>query len=222
MQATVTERKLMNVDLAASVFGDRGAQFVDRLEWDLCVTPEGLETDEYDDDGAQYLVIHDGGDHLGSCRVRPVAAGTMIEDHFLDLFPDAAAFMASQAGCLYELTRFCRSPDIPVRRSAEVMDELAVLLDTFRDDNNITGFVAVTYPSVGRFLKRIGVRFLVLGESVLDGRRIQMICLTHAVAASRLSEEFGNELTARWSLAPVFAPSTHIPDWSRQPTARAA
>ena len=38
----------VNQEVMRSVMRDRSAQFVGRLGWDLCLSPDGLEIDEYD------------------------------------------------------------------------------------------------------------------------------------------------------------------------------
>ncbi|MEM9270053.1 MAG: hypothetical protein AAGA78_14085, partial [Pseudomonadota bacterium] len=51
---------------------------------------------------------------------------------------------------------------------------------SFRDAQRLTGFVAVVFPQVCRFLDSIGVRYLVISKSQLDGREVDLICITHA------------------------------------------
>lgn len=167
--------------LARTIFEDRGRQFVDRLNWSLTVTPDGLEIDEYDDEHSVYLVVADGMRHLGSCRVRSVRTSTMLVDHFLPVFPGAETFLRQQRGRVWELTRFCRAPDIPVETSRRMLERLAVLLDDFRDRHRLTGFVAVVFPEVARFLDSIGVRYLTVSRSVMGGRPVHLICITHCV-----------------------------------------
>ncbi len=181
MQSSVTTFANITPALHRSLFADRERQFVARHRWNLCVTPEGLEIDQYDDAHSAYVVVEQAGRHLGSCRVRPMDAATMLAEHFSDLFPRAMGFVTSQPGTLYELTRFCRSPDLSVADSRMMLEALAVELDRFRDARNITGFVAVVFPEVARFLGTIGVRHLKLDEARLDGRKVQLICITHAV-----------------------------------------
>lgn len=181
MEHFTCKKSQMPRPLAASIFADRGRQFVDRLKWNLCVTPQGLEVDEYDDDHAVYLAVADKGRHLGSCRVRPVSQSTMLLDHFLPHFPDAEGFLRMQRNRVWELTRFCRAPDIPVEASAEMLDELAVLLDGFRDQHRLTGFVAVVFPQVARFLDSIGTRYLTVAKSTMDDKPVHLICITHCV-----------------------------------------
>ena len=180
MKCLTCTRATMPEGLQQSTFNDRRQQFIQRLSWDLCVTPNGYEIDEYDDAFSTYLMVHRNERHLGSCRVRPTTASTMLEDHFRHNFPDARAFLEMQRGHVFELTRFCRSPGITVRESRLMLHHLAVLLDEFRDQNGLSGFVAVVFPHVSRFLDTIGVRYLVLSQSEISGRQAYLICITHA------------------------------------------
>lgn len=181
MNTVIATRENLPRRLAETIFVDRGHQFVDRLKWNLCVTPEGLETDAYDDDQSEYIAIHRAGKHMGSCRVRPTQQKTMIEDHFLGAFPNASGFLAMQKGRIYELTRFCRAPDISVCDSKAMLALLAQLLDQFRDQRRLTGYVAVVFPQIARFLDSIGVRYLLIDKSRIDGKSAYLICITHAV-----------------------------------------
>lgn len=98
MQNLICNRDDLPTPLANGIFADRRRQFVDRLQWDLCLTPSGQEIDEYDDKDSEYLVVHKKGQHMGSCRVRPTTCSTMITDHFLGSFPHATDFLKMQKG----------------------------------------------------------------------------------------------------------------------------
>jgi acyl homoserine lactone synthase len=175
--------------LAHSIFSDRGQQFVQRLQWDLCVTPHGHEFDEYDDEYSAYLIVHRNARHIGSCRVRPTTCTTMLTDHFLNSFPGADHFVNMQKGRVYELTRFCRSPHISVQESNSMLRCLAVMLDEFRDRKGLAGFVAVVFPHVARFLDKIGVRYLIVSKSEISGNAAYLICITHARKVELVSKD---------------------------------
>ncbi|WP_299842237.1 acyl-homoserine-lactone synthase [uncultured Roseovarius sp.] len=189
MQKLISTRRDLPQTLNNSVFSDRGRQFVERQKWDLCVTPQGYEIDEYDDDDSTYLMVHRHGRHMGSCRVRATTSSTMITDHFLPHFPGARDFLRMQKGRIHELTRFCRAQDISVEESKVMLKHLAVLLDGYRDEKKLTGFVAVVFPKVARFLDSIGVRYLLVSKSTMDGNPVYMICVTHAVKIGDEAEQ---------------------------------
>lgn len=190
MKAQTYKRTHMPIELCRTLFVDRSRQFVDRLGWNLCVTPDGCEVDEYDDDQSEYLMVHEGSRHIGSCRVRPVYASTMLIDHFSSSFPEVESFLSAQKGRVYELTRFCRAPDVSSADSKKMLECLAVLLDAYRDRRNLTGFVAVVFPHVARFLDSIGVRYLLVAKSEIAGKTVFLICITHAVKATCRSSEY--------------------------------
>jgi N-acyl-L-homoserine lactone synthetase len=176
----------VNQDVMRSVMRDRSTQFVGRLGWDLCLNPDGLEIDEYDAPETTYMVIHEQSRHVGSCRVRPVRAGSMLVDHFLDSFPEAVSFLAGQERSFFELTRFCRSPSARSDQIREMLGRLANMLDSFRSDSGISGYLAVVYPEVGRYLSRIGVRFIRISTSEICGRAAHLICITDCQDVERV------------------------------------
>lgn len=205
MKRLICTRTDMPETLASTTFADRGRQFVNRLRWDLCVTPQGFEVDEYDDDDSIYVTVHRNDRHLGSCRVRPTTCSTMLIDHFLQSFPDAARFLRMQRGRIYELTRFCRAPDITVEESRLMLENLAAALDEFRDRKRLTGFVAVVFPHVARFLDSIGVRYLLVSESEISSKPVYLICITHAVKAEAFDEPRSTSRTGASILAQIAA-----------------
>lgn len=179
MQSTVYSKSALPSALSNSIFSDRQAQFVGRLGWDLCICASGLEIDEYDSEGTTYLVVHTGEKHVGSCRLRTFKLNSMLMDHFREVFPGANDFLKGQKGRVYELTRFCRSPSATQEEAQQMLRVMAEMLDDFRDEEGLTGFIAVVYPEIARFLGAIGVRFLRLASSQIDGRDAQLICIVH-------------------------------------------
>lgn len=181
MKVSVYEQNALPKDLSTRIFEARSRQFIERLGWNLSVDAHGGEKDRYDDESAWYLAVESGKRHLLSCRLRPVSSGTMIEECFDKSFPDAGRLLTWQRNNLWELTRFCRSPDITVYESTEALRAMSYALDATRDNIGISGFVAVVYPHFVRFLRRIGTRYLKLGEGMIEGHRSYLICITHAV-----------------------------------------
>lgn len=180
MQVIVSNKASLPARLRDGIFQDRKKQFVDRLRWDLCVTPNGQECDEYDDNFSEYLIVHDAGLHLGSCRVRPIVRSTMVMDHFRNSFPEAGHFLTMQKNNLYELTRFCRCPDLSRHESAAMLELLSKLIDNYRDAKRLSGFIAVVFPHVARFMDTIGMRYIVLSKSTIENEPALLICLTQA------------------------------------------
>lgn len=188
MECVVRSIDTLEGSIRESLLQDRRKQFVDRLGWNLCVSPEGYETDEYDVGKTTVLAVHQNGRHIGSCRLRHPKAGTMLADHFGSEFPSAQNFLNLQRNCVWELTRFCRSPTATALESKLMLKILARQLDNFRDEHRLIGFAAVVYPEVARFLRSIGVRYLHLTSSTIDNRPVQLICITHCVSLDERRE----------------------------------
>lgn len=167
--------------LANEIFTTRRSQFVDRLGWDLCVDGLGQEQDSYDDRHAHYVTVSRADQLLLSCRLRPATQGTMIEDVFSQVFRRADGFLEAQRDKLWELTRFCRSPDISIAQSGVALRAMSHKMDDVRDRWGATGFVAVVYPHCARYLARMGARFLLIDEGRIDDKACFLICITHAV-----------------------------------------
>ena len=195
MQNLICTRQNLPHILENDIFSDRRRQFVDRLQWDLCLTRTGHEVDEYDDAESTYLVVHKHDKHMGSCRVRPTTSSTMVTDHFYDSFPDAPHFLRMQKGKLYELTRFCRSPDISSGQSKEMLRQLCLLLDGFRTQKKLSGFIAVVFPKVARFMDTIGMRYIVISDAIVNGQPTYLICITQAASQTAVINDGVNDFS---------------------------
>ena len=95
--------------LRDSMFRDRAYQFKERLGWDVNVSEEGFEMDEYDDLNPLYMIYElPDGTHGGSMRNLPTTSNTMINDHFLELTDGVEI----SSPLIWETTRFCLSPRV--------------------------------------------------------------------------------------------------------------
>ncbi len=95
--------------LRDSMFRDRAFQFKERLGWDVTVSEEGFETDEYDRVNPLYMIYElPDGTHGGSMRNLPTTGNTMINDHFSSLIGGAPII----SPLIWETTRFCLSPNV--------------------------------------------------------------------------------------------------------------
>ncbi len=93
--------------LRDSMFRDRAYQFKERLKWDVTVSEDGFETDEYDEMNPLYMIYElPDGTHGGSMRNLPTTGNTMINDHFSHL-TNGVKFSSP---LIWETTRFCLSP----------------------------------------------------------------------------------------------------------------
>ena len=111
-------------ELAKEMFVSRAQLFKERLGWDLNVTDDGREIDEYDGKNPLYVVVADTQNkHLGSLRVMPTTAEHMTADHFSDISggPIRSPF-------IWEVTRFCVAESDRVGQSAVRRASLELLL----------------------------------------------------------------------------------------------
>jgi acyl homoserine lactone synthase len=153
-----------------SMFRDRAAQFVSRHKWGLRVDERGFEVDEFDDVDTRYFISASDDYHLASLRLRPQAAGTMVETHFPDLWEAASDRMV---GC-HEVTRFCASDALDSSQRIDAIAELLLGLCRHCMHEGIERFHAIVYPSVARLLKMIGWPPEVLAKSRRDGRVVYL------------------------------------------------
>lgn len=93
--------------LQSEMFRDRADQFKRRLNWDVNVDENGLETDEYDAMNPLYVIWRTAtGRHGGSMRVLPTTGPCLTNDHFSQI-----AGGAITSPLIWESTRFCLSPN---------------------------------------------------------------------------------------------------------------
>jgi len=89
-----------------AMFEDRKSVFVDLLRWDVPVLEGRFELDEFDNEGATYIIIADEtGDHVGSARLLPTTRRHILAD----FFPDLCAASPPTGHDVREITRFCLS-----------------------------------------------------------------------------------------------------------------
>lgn len=90
------------------MFETRKRVFVDLLKWDVPVIDGRYEIDGFDDEHAAYLIVAGPGEaHLGSARLLKTT-----RPHILDtLFPELCAGPVPSGSDIFEITRFCLSPD---------------------------------------------------------------------------------------------------------------
>ena len=179
--------------LAKTMFQDRASQFVLRLRWDVGLTAEGLEVDQFDDDDAIYLVAHDGMDrHMASMRLRPTTGRTMLKEVF------ASRFDLPNAGpSLWESTRFCVSP---LDRGEGAMQVL-LAGQGFGLAQGLDASLGVVYKHTLRIYRKLGWVPEVLqhaddptGPIVLGAWRFSPEILANLTARSKI----GHRMVSHW------------------------
>lgn len=103
------------------MFEDRKRLFVDLMRWDVPVTPEGHEIDQFDGESAVYILDTDAdGRHLGSLRLLPT-----MGPHILgDLFPRLALGGVPTGADTLEITRLCLPTRLGAARRLHVRNRL--------------------------------------------------------------------------------------------------
>lgn len=176
--------------LARTMFEDRADQFKTRLGWEVTVTADGQERDEYDDFNPLYVIWErPDATHGGSMRFLPTTGRTMVNDHFLDL-TDGVAF---QSPFIWECTRFCLSRDTESGTAAALMLAGGEIMQGF----GVRHFVGVFDARMVRIYNRIGAAPEVLGTKG-DGRQAVSVGLWEfsEAAQKRVSRVAGVPLQA--------------------------
>ncbi len=155
--------------LRDSMFRDRAQQFSSRLHWDVQVSADGFETDEYDGLNPLY-VIHQNpdGTHGGSMRFLPTTGRVMVNEHFLDLIDGVEI----TSPLIWESTRFCLSHDGegPARISASLMLAGAALGRRF----HLAHAVGVFDARMVRVYRRLGWPPEIVGTKCREGAAISV------------------------------------------------
>ena len=145
--------------LARSMFLDRAQQFRNRLGWDVEVTDDGEERDEFDHTAAIYVIVSDSlGLHAGSMRLLPTTGPTMISEHFCNLVEN----IDFVSPAIWECTRFCISES---RGAGAVALSLFQAGAEIMQQNRLIGFVGIFDPRMVRIYRRYGVQPEVLAKS---------------------------------------------------------
>lgn len=104
----------------------RKAVFVDRLGWRLPVLEGAFEIDQFDTDGAVYLIALDrvSGDHLASVRLLP-----STRPHILgELYPSLCADDPPVGDDVWEISRLCATPGLSREREMRARHKISTAL----------------------------------------------------------------------------------------------
>lgn len=158
--------------------------FRDRLGWDVKVTDDGLEVDEYDAlPSAHYILATSAEGMVDACwRLLPTLGPYMLKDVFPQLLHGQPAPAAAD---VWELSRFAVASDrLCADESAgnhQVgFGDLSVALMTesarFAHRMGIARYVTVTTAAIERMLKKLGVNVHRLGPPVRIGSVLTVAC----------------------------------------------
>lgn len=158
--------------------------FAKRLGWDVKVTDDGLEVDEFDAlPSARYILAESADGHVDACwRLLPTLGPNMLRDVFPQLMHGLAA---PAAGDVWELSRFAVASDrLPATESAGTYQigfgELSVGLmreaARFGMANGIARYVTVTTAAIERMMKKMGLSVHRVGPPVRIGAVLAVAC----------------------------------------------
>lgn len=158
--------------------------FAHKLGWDVNVTDDGLEVDEFDAlPTARYIFaqgLHGGVD---ACwRLLPTSGAYMLQDVFPQLLHGLPAPVAAD---VWELSRFAVATDRVTPNDSAVnyqvgFGNLSVSLmreaARFAIENGIARYVTVTTASIERLMKRLNLSVHRLGPPIRIGAVLTVAC----------------------------------------------
>jgi len=166
------------------MFRLRAEVFRDRLGWQVEVTDDGLEIDQFDEAArAHYIIAKAGDTRVDACwRLLPTLGPNMLRDVFPELLHGQPAPCAAD---VWELSRFAvasdrLAPDESAGTHQVGFGELSVALmaesTRFAQANGIARFVTVTTATIERMLKKQQVNVRRLGPPVRIGGVLTVAC----------------------------------------------
>ncbi len=166
------------------MFRLRHETFHDRLGWNVKVTQDGLEIDEFDEiERVQYIIARSPNMNIDACwRLLPTQGPNMLRDVFPQLLHGQPA---PEAGDTWELSRFAVASDrVAPHETAGThqigFGELSVALmresARFAHQHGIARYVTVTTTAIERLLKRQGLNIHRLGPPIRIGSVMTVAC----------------------------------------------
>ncbi len=146
-----------HIELLKAMRRDRKRLFIDIFRWDLA-HQDGEESDAFDDDGAEYLILADEtGGHVASLRLLHTDRPHLLDTEFSDLCEGAVP----TGPAVREITRLC----LPLRRAGRVAARniLAQAIIDYAAVNGIERYTAVCHAAFLPELFSAGWRCAPLG-----------------------------------------------------------
>jgi N-acyl-L-homoserine lactone synthetase len=145
----------------SAMFADRKIVFVDILKWQLAVTSEGFEIDQFDDEHAIYLLASDDdGNHLGSMRLLRTDRPHILGSHF----PHLSDLPVPAGPDTLEVTRLCLSPRLRAAERRLVRNRLISAMTDHALSRGITTLTGVARTSWLDQILHMGWRCVALGS----------------------------------------------------------
>jgi acyl homoserine lactone synthase len=155
--------------------------FVQKLQWQLpLLSPDvGQERDQFDRDDTIYVVGHDSqnGRVYGCARLLSTTSPYLLGE----VFPEMAKRRPDLSGPdIWEMSRFAAVSDGPRARAAAHSNARRILAGAveYAARNNIARFVGITYLSMERLLRSMGLHVHRAGPTeIVDGEPVAICCL---------------------------------------------
>lgn len=164
-----SENRAQYSSLLGEMHHDRKRVFVDKLRWNVPVTDDLYEIDQFDTDEALYLIAADPhtGKHMASVRLLPTTTPHLMSEVFKSLCDGEVP----SGPDVWEMTRLCTAPEVPSAIAPFVRGRLLLTLFELALEQGITRVTAVchlkflsTLLSVGWDCEPLGLPREVEGE----------------------------------------------------------
>ena len=124
------------------MYRDRKRVFVDWLKWKIPTVNGTHEIDRFDGDEAVYLLETDrAGQHLASIRLLPTTKPHL----FSEVFPQLCEGPVPSGSNIWELTRFCVSPDMVKTDGQRLMNLMWTSVVEYALSHGIAQYSCVTH-----------------------------------------------------------------------------
>jgi acyl-homoserine lactone synthase len=182
-----------------AMFEARKQIFVDLLKWDVPVLDGRFEVDQFDDEGATYVIIADGpDDHLASARLletsRPHILGT--------LFPELCHGPVPVGPDVVEITRFCLDRRVSASRRRAARNRLVTALAAHALERGIRTYTGVAELGWLQQILAFGWECRPLGPPLnIDGRWLGALAIS--ITQDTPERLAGNGIWVKEPLVPV-------------------
>jgi N-acyl-L-homoserine lactone synthetase len=150
-----------------SMFEARKRVFIDLLGWDIPALDDKYEVDHFDVADVRYLVLADADHrHMASARLLPTTTPAILDS----LFPDLCEGPIPSGETVYEITRFCLSPDMRAPERRLCRNKLVTALVMYAQEHGIDTYTGVAELPWLRQILDFGWDCRMLGEPRRHGK----------------------------------------------------
>ncbi len=150
-----------------AMFEARKRVFIDLLKWDIPALDGRFEVDQFDGGDAVYLILMDPEcRHLASARLLPTTRPGILNSLYQELCEDGAP----AGDRIFEITRFCLSPDLRAADRKVCRDTLVTALAQFALDEGIETYTGVAELPWLRQILSFGWDCALLGRPLAVGK----------------------------------------------------